>query len=167
MTVFESYKVIPEFPNYMVTSFGRVYNISKNRYMAASPTEHGDLTVGLNKNGYQYRRSIKRLVAEAFVEGRSLLFDTPIHLDNDRENLHADNIVWRPRWFAWKYSRQFEEVIPSWAHSGPVINTVTGEEFDTIIDAAILTGSLILDIRWSLLNKMHVFPHRGIFAYKY
>lgn len=166
MTVYESYHRIPYFPNYMISSFGRVYNLAKNTFMTHTPTLGGDLTVGLNINGSQYRRSVKRLVAEAFVQGKSDLFDTPIQLDNDKTNLHASNIVWRPRWFAWKYARQLD-AIPSWAWSGPVVDIVSGVEFENIIEAAVQSGSLILDIRWSLLHKKEVFPHNMVFAYKY
>lgn len=167
MTVYESFRNIPDFPGYMVSSFGRVYNLKKNRWMAHSPTENGDLTVGLMRNYVQYRRSVKGLVARAFVPCDDPIFDTPIQLDNDKENLHAINIAWRPRWFAWKYARQFSEELPGWLYSGPVINLATGDEFRDIYDAACLTGSLWIDIRWSLLNKRQVFPHGGVFAYKY
>jgi hypothetical protein len=72
---------------YEVSNFGRIYNIQTGREMVLSPTLQGILTVGLmseNHDGYpnrQYRRSVKRLVAEAFVPGETDLFDTPIQLD--------------------------------------------------------------------------------------
>jgi len=167
MTVYESFKNIPDFPGYMISSFGRVYNLRRNSWLSHSPTEHGELTVGLMRNSVQCRRSVKKLVARSFVEGETELFNTPIQLDNDKTNLHASNIQWRPRWFAWKYARQFVKAFPSWAYSGPVVNTETGDVFETILDAAIMTGSLVLDIRWSLLNKTKVFPHGGVYSYNY
>jgi len=166
MTTFESFKVIEEFPDYMVSNFGQVYNVRYNRWMTLSPTEAGDMTVGLNKDGVQHRRSVKVLVAMAFVEGRDAICDTAIQLDRDKTNLRADNLVWRPRWFAWRYARQFEHP-PGWAYSGPVQIVRTGEEFPSIIDAAFDLGVLMMEIRWSLLNQKRVFPYGYVFKYKY
>ena len=162
----EAFRVIEEFPDYMVSNYGRVYNIRKGLPMTLSPTEAGDLTVGLMKDKVQHRRSVKLLVAKAFVPGESGIFNTPIQLDRDKENLQADNLAWRPRWFAWKYSRQFDDP-PGWAWSGP-IEDVNGEvEFETIIDAAFVAGLLMVDIRVSLLHKRRTFPTGWIFRYKY
>lgn len=160
----EEFRIIPDFSKYAVSNLGRVIHIDKNREMTLSPTEKGDLTVGLMGNGNQYRRSVKVLVAKAFVTGRSMMFDTPIQLDGDRENLKATNIVWRPRWFAWHYSRQFVD-IPAWVYSGPIVNTL-GYEYETIIDAGIQTGSLWRDIRWSIAHGREVFPYGVVYYYK-
>lgn len=166
MTEFESFKRIPDFPGYMISSNGQVYNTEFARWMTHSPTGGGDQTVGLWRDGKQYRRSVKVLVARAFVDGETGLFDTPIQMDNDKENLRADNLAWRPRWFAWQYTRQFSNLQP-WTYSGPLRNVETGDRFDTVIDAAMGTGSLIRDIRKSLLHHTPVFPHGTHFEYIY
>lgn len=168
MTTYQSFKRIPDFWDYMVGNHGEVYNTAFSRWMTFTPTQHGELTVGLTRDGRQYRRSVKVLVARAFVPGESMDCDTPILLDGDRRNLRADNIVWRPRWFAWHYAQQFkEDEYDSWAYTGPVIDEKTGVVYETVIDAAIGTGSLITDIKKSLLNKTKVYPHGATFAYKY
>jgi NUMOD4 motif len=166
MSPIESFKVIPEFPEYMVSNYGRVFNIKKGLPMTLSPTEAGDLTVGLMNQGVQHRRSVKLLVARAFVPGEDHVFDTPIQLDRDKENLAADNLAWRPRWFAWRYATQFNDP-PSWAYTGPIQDTGGEVEFDSIIDGAFEAGLLMLDIRLSLLHHKRAFPTGWVFRYKY
>lgn len=168
MTEYESFKRIPDFWDYMIGSRGNVYSNVYARWLTPSPIQSGELTVGLSRDGKQYRRSVKVLVARAFVPGESFQCNTPILLDGDRTNLSADNIVWRPRWFAWHYAQQFtEENYESYAYTGPIVDEKTGVVYPTIIDAAIGTGSLIADIRMSLLNKTKVYPHGGKFSYQY
>lgn len=149
---------ISEFPNYEISSSGRVFNRDTGREMVLSPTMQGDPTVGLVRDGIQYRRSVKVLVAEAFVPGQTDVFDTPIQLDGDKRNVTAENIVWRPRWFAWKYARQFSIVQPNWYFMGPIFDVVNSIQYKNIIEAAMATGSLCEDIHYSIINETHVFP---------
>ncbi len=106
----EHWSDIPEFPNYCVSDLGAVVNKSTGRYLIQTMATGGTYKVGLVRAGKQYTRSVKVLVAEAFVEGQSEIFNTPIQLDGYQENMRWDNLMWRPRWFAWKYTRQFSEV---------------------------------------------------------
>jgi hypothetical protein len=159
----EEFCVLEDFPDYMVTSYGRV--IKDRVYeMTRSPTAYGDMTVGLTFRGRQSRRSVKGLVARAFVPGETLLFDTPVLLDGDRENIVPENIVWRPRWFALMYVQQFSKE-ESWWFAGPVADTMTNNVYPNIIEAAIATGSLAKDIRESIMNHNRVFPDGGLFYF--
>lgn len=163
MLLEEVFRPIEEFPDYDITNFGRVFNGHSGREMVLSPTLSGDLTVGLMKFGRQYRRSVKVLVARAFVEGEDAIANTPIQLDGNRENLRADNIVWRPRWLAWEYSRQFTNP-PEWVNDGPVAEQYSGKLYHSIFDAAIATGQLYRDIRRSMYNGRPVFPTGEIYS---
>lgn len=155
---------IPGFA-YFVTSDGRVINIKTERDMIFTPTQAGELTVGLMREGKQHRRSVKVLVAEAFVDGKDELFDTPIQLDGNRENLRADNILWRPRWFAWRYIRQFNDPIPSWYYIGPIYDASNNMEYRSIHEAAITNGNLCEDIHESILYGRPVFPGGETYVY--
>lgn len=159
----EEFRVIPEFVLYAVSNYGRVLNLKTDREMTYSPTQYGELTVGLMKNGKQRRRSVKRLVAETWVPGQSLHFDTPIQLDGNRANLHHSNIVWRPRWFAWKYHQQFDWM-PEWVKLGPIIDHVTGRYHENILQCVVTTGTLYEDIRKSIDYGTPVFPDGGIYG---
>jgi hypothetical protein len=157
-------KPIEEFPTYEITNYGRVINTYSGREMSLSPTLYGDLTVGMMKDRVQHRRSVKVLVARAFVEGETDAFNTPILLDGDRENLQASNIVWRPRWFAWEYTRQFH-FTHDWFFDQPVIDITTNTVYESIFVAATTHGNLCKEIRMSTLDERRVFPTRQIYNY--
>lgn len=159
---------IEDFWDYYITREGEVINTLTWKTMTLSPTAVGELTVGLTKDGVQYRRSVKVLVARAFVEGETGVFDTPIQLDGDRNNLRADNIVWRPRWFAWKYSNQFvdgPDNFPEWYYAGPVLDVVEGIKYETILDASVANGLLCRDVLFSCNNQSRVFPTAQVFTF--
>lgn len=165
--------IIPEFPNYVVTSFGRVINRQTGKEMRQTHVTGGDLSVGLTKNYTQYRRSVKVLVAKAFVDNpfppgvRDLddraVWDTPVILDGDDFHLHADNLMWRPRWFAIAYTKQIDDPMEAY-FSGPIVEEPSGVEYRTIIEAAMEVGSLPTDIALSVTNRD---PHPTVFPHKY
>lgn len=157
-------KVIDGFSGYEVSSHGRIINLKTLRDMVLSPTLQGDLTVGLVRDGHQHRYSVKGLVARAFVSGENDIFNTPILLDGDRRNLYFENIVWRPRWFAWQYTRQFTEM-HDWFRRGPIVDTTTLQQYDNYLQASIENGILCSEIRDSIYNGRRVFPTRQVFDY--
>lgn len=160
----EHWKIIPDFPNYSISDLGNVLNNSTRRDMRLTMTRQGDIKVGLVKGGTQFTRSVKVLVAEAFVSGRSDLFDTPIQLNGHQNDNQAHNLAWRPRWFAWKYTRQFSE--PSDIHeAGPIYDVDTRERYTDVYEAAIINGLLCKDI-WNSLNLGRpCFPTNQVFAF--
>lgn len=158
------WKKIKNFPTYEISSEGDVVNIDTGRYLRKSTTLQGAVKVGMVRAGVQYTKSVKVLVAEAFVPGRSDIFDTPIHLDGNTERNHADNLMWRPRWFAYRYTRQFVE--PNEFDSfGPIEDLTTGIIYDTVLDASIHNGLLVEDIIRGIRTDETVFPTWQLFAY--
>ncbi len=113
--------------------------------------------VPLVRDGEKHTRSIKLLVATAFVPGRSNIFDTPINKDGNKKNNYAENLVWRPRWFAIKYSRQF---LSDYKHiaRGPVYLLNTEIVYKTIYDASISNGLLFIEVFRSAYSQTPVFP---------
>lgn len=115
--------------------------------------QRGIISVGLNRNGIQRKRSVSRLVAAAFLpEPKDPNFDTPIHLDGDRSNNRADNLMWRPRWFAIEYQQQFEHE----EDGTPVKEVDSGIRFNSIREAAINYGLLDYLIFMSAVNNTRV-----------
>lgn len=147
----EIWKFILGFDDYQISSYGNVRKVSTNRAVRRFETTGGAVSVNLRKNNKSYCRSVKCLVAEAFVprvgdeEDRDL-YNSAIQLDGDRWNLRADNIMHKPRWHAIAYQKQ----ITGWTHlysmNESVINDVTGVIYETILDAARDTGLLPRDI---------------------
>lgn len=158
----ETWAPIFEFPNYSVSTEGRIRNDERQRLVSQSLTQQGAVKVGLVKDGKQYTRSVKVLVAERFVSGQDDIFDTPMHLDGDQTNNSVTNLVWRPRWFAWKYARQFES-IEEYIGVGPIKERKSGLVYEDIVNASITYGVLFYEVKLALVNKIPVFPTWHVF----
>lgn len=153
----EQVRVIRDFPQYAIGFNGTVFNRKTGLELQKSVTLQGALKVGMYIGDVQYTRSVKVLVAEAFVEGRTPTFNTPIQLDGDQMNVSADNLEWRPRWFAMTYTRQFKR-LPDYHDHGPVIDLEDKVIYWDVMDAAVKNGLLLRDIWRSIHLGYSVFP---------
>lgn len=160
----EKWSVITDFPMYKVSTHGDVLNHITGNLISTSRTKGGLVKVGLVRDGVQYTRSLALFVADAFVIGRSDIFNTPIHLDGDQTNNRADNLMWRPRWFAWKFFHQFEA--SQYQKRGPIVDLATGIWYPTIRDVATTHGLLIKDIMYDIPHKSGVFPTWQTFSFR-
>ncbi len=153
----EHWKTIEWFDDYSVSNFGRVRTNKTGRILSTSPNQFGVVQVGLMRDGVQYHRSVPLLVAKAFLPIKPGQFDTPINLDGDRSNNHVDNLVWRPRWFAIRYNRQFR--YSSELHiSRPIYDVKTGEISPNSLECAKRYGLLEEEIVIAITNKTYVWP---------
>ena len=159
--VYEIWKTIKEFPNYEVSNLGRIHNKNDGRLMSISHNNYGHskITLASESDHHRYTRSVTQLVAQLFVEKPNDLCDTVVILDGDLFNIAAHNIAWRPRWFAWSYSRQLKTQQPLNYHNLPVVNTVTGDTYVSIVEAGIAEGLLFIDIWKSTYMNNSIFPH--------
>ena len=161
----EKWSTIKDFPAYKISTNGEIVNRDTNRNIKLSTNKAGIVKVGLVYDGTQYTRAVSVLVAEAFVFGRDEKFNTPIHLDGNALNNRADNILWRPRWFAWKYARQFTEVT-IYNAQGPILDLKTGVWYTDMMEAATENGLLVDEIRRSVIFRRPVFPTKQIFTFQ-
>lgn len=153
----EEWAPILEFPGYSVSSYGRVRNDETGRIMALTRNQHKIMHVGLTRDGEQYKRAIAPLVAHAFLDPPALeTFDTPINLDGDRSNNHVENLMWRPRWFAIMYHKQFDGKMRGFSQT--IQEKHTGEMFRNSFEAATRYGLLDKEIRNATLNRTYVWP---------
>ena len=153
---------IEGFPEYQVSNYGQVLKSSTGRIVSESRTGSGVVKVNLMIGSKQYTRSVKVLVAQAFVSGQDDIFDTAIHLDDEPRNNRADNLAWRPRWFAWKYAAQFRDpALRTW--KGRIRDIATGVVYESYIVAAKENGILVKDILNSIVMKKEVWPTRQLF----
>lgn len=151
------WKSIPDFPGYSVSRHGQVRNENTDRVLALTINRNNILTVGLMKDSKQHKRGVALLVAEAFLSPpQNKAFNTPINLDGDRLNCSADNLLWRPRWFAIEYHRQFHNGLRGFTR--PVIEINTKEEFPTSWEAATKYGLIDREILLATLNRTYVWP---------
>ena len=153
---FVEWRRIHSFPIYSVSNTGLVRNDKTGRQLTRLVNQAGVVNVGLTKNHTQYKRAVALLVAKAFLTVvLQDTFDTPINLNGDRFDNRADNLAWRPRWFAFKYHHQFDEDPLSGYR---VENVETGEQFESTWDAAVRLGLLQSDIAISVHTGRRVWP---------
>lgn len=153
----EEWVVIEGFPDYSVSSHGRVRTNRSERILRCNLNQYDLLQVGLMKDGVQRHRSVPLLVAKAFIPQPPGPFDTPINKDGDRFNNHVDNLLWRPRWFAVRYNQQFRypQIDPILS---PVIDLATSEISENSFECAKRYGLLESDIVLSIINRTYVWP---------
>lgn len=151
----ERWETLDEFPDYAVSEFGEVHNIKTGMPRKTSINQQGIVKISLYQGRELITRSVAVLVAESFVEGRSHFFNTPIHLDGDRENCRADNLMWRPRWFAVQYHRQFQS--PDFHRMDVHIEELTtGKEYHSVKDACVALGLYYQDVYRSYVHGQPV-----------
>ena len=160
----EEWNTIPHFPSYMVSNYGDVLNMRTQQMMSISQNNHGHSKVSLvSESGTRHTRSVALLVAQAFVEAPNYLCDQVVVLDGDMSSVRADNLVWRPRWHAWHYTRQLKGYFPQHYMNLRVTNVTTNVEYSNIIAAGTAEGLLFDDIWRSTFSGSGVYPYRHKF----
>lgn len=94
----EEWRPVHGFVSYVISSFGRVRSLfsigsRRNGDILAPGLSNRYLVVGLYENGRIYRRSIHRMVCEAF-DGPPNDGQYACHNDDDRLNNRASNLRW-------------------------------------------------------------------------
>lgn len=163
--LYEQWATIPDFPMYEISSQGRVRNAKFDRIMRTSINSSGHVKITLvdDHTGMRLTRSVAQMVAEAFVAAPTVLCDHVVVLDGNFENVRAENLVWRPRYFAWKYTHQLKNEQIHYFHNLRVQNISTGAAYDSIIQAGMCEGLLFQDIWRSTYSGARLFPHGDAF----
>lgn len=150
------WEVIKEFDEYMINQKGQVKN-QHGRLLALTRNNRGLIQVGLMKDNVQHKRMVGLLVAKAFLDPPTPeTFDTVINLDGDRSNNNLYNLMWRPRWFAMQYHKQFR--LPRRGFGERIYEMQSKEEFQSSWEAAIKYGLLENEIIMSVVNRTYVWP---------
>jgi NUMOD4 motif len=153
----ELWQTIEDFPDYSVSTFGNIRSDKSGRILALFENQFGLVMVGMMRDGVQRHRSVPLLVARAFIPQPSGPYDTPINLDGDRHNNRVENLIWRPRWFAIRYNRQFVRRYRN-PILRPIEDTKTGEKTENSFECAKRYGLLEEDLVLSILNRTYVWP---------
>lgn len=154
----EEWRTLRDFPNYVVSDQGNFANWKfGGRLIQKSQNQQGLPKIVLVNDGRPYTRSPAVLVAETFVPEERDGFDTVIHLDGDRTNCRADNLLWRPRWFTIKFHRQFSEE-NFHKDSMHCVDKDTGIHYQSLRDASMHMGIYYNDILDNVYNSRPVFP---------
>lgn len=157
---------VPGFEDYVIDRDGTVYTAWNKRLRRASRTQEGAVKITLYRDGIPYTKSLARLVARAHLWNGfdPTIFNTPIHLDNNLENNHVDNLAWRPRWFAVKYQQQYWNENYRFAKT-KVQDTATRKTYNSLVEACQAHGLLFMDVIKSCTEGTPVFPTRQKFRF--
>jgi len=157
-TLEEEWKVIDEYPNYMISNKGEVQNVSTGRLMQLSTNNFGTLRVTVRNSTGIVTKSVRVLVAKAFVDGETEIFNSVINLDGNEENCRADNLAWRPHWFSLRFKRQFGYEFPMSYYTTRIRNVESGAEYTNTFQCSRTEGVLFVDVWSSIYRKTKVFP---------
>lgn len=165
LTETEEWADLQEFPRYMISTEGRVYNKLTGRHMRVSPTNYGHPKISLiTEHGTRETRSVALLVAQVFIVKPNVLCDRLIYLNGDLSDYRASNLAWRPRGFGWQYSRQIKADQPAYYKTLPVINTITNVRYKNIVEAGMAEGLLFTHIWHSTYTGNPTFPNGSIWV---
>lgn len=91
----EEWRVVKDFPNYEISTYGNVYNRRNDRMLnPCIDRSHDYAVVNLyDHNGKFHRRYVHRLVAEAFIPNPRQK-RTINHIDCNKANNHISNLEW-------------------------------------------------------------------------
>lgn len=151
------WRELEEFPNYVVSNTGEFANMRTDREVRPSMNQLGHLKVTLHNQGRMYTRAVAPIVAKAFIPEERAEFNTPIHLDGDLRNCRVDNLMWRPRWFAIRYHKQFMwEAFHN--HDIEIVEINSGRLYPSVKAACIENGLYYHDVVKSFWENTFVFP---------
>lgn len=153
----EEWKVLENYDHYSISNEGRVRSDLTNAVLAVACTPGGRAFVKMRQEGHQVARGLALLVCEMFVRLPKFRIETPtpIHLDGDPMNCRADNLVWRSRWFAMKYTAQFDEDL---GEAGPIRDIKSRVVYRSVWDVVHEHGLLFVDVVKATTNKTYVSP---------
>ena len=89
----EEFRTIENFPNYQVSNFGYVRNMTTNEILTPVIDKIGDALITIQNDKMKYTTYVKRFVADAFIPNLdpSKLFI--INLDKNKSNNHFSNLI--------------------------------------------------------------------------
>ena len=160
----EEWAVIDGFPDYEISSYGRVYSHKRHIMLKPYPDEWGYLRVCL-RNKIRHQESIHRLVAKAFIPNP---FNKPEinHIDGDRLNNAVDNLEWCTRseneQHAFRTGLNNRSSYDAGKPKMPVRIIETGEIFESINECArkigVTRASVLACIhgRWRTCKGYHI-----------
>lgn len=98
----EEWRIIEAFPDYSVSSHGRVKRTTPNRYGLISDRalvpvlgNHGYLVVSLHRDTHQSAKTIHTLVCHAFHGPKPSRKHQAAHFDGNKRNNFSTNLAWK------------------------------------------------------------------------
>lgn len=128
----ERWLTIEDFPDYEVSDQGQIRNAS-GHILGQYDNGGGTIQVVMYRDRKPCARAVNRLVAVTFIGYETKEF-VPMHIDGDKTNNCADNLVWKPRWFAQRMALQKNKSRPR--DKRQIKINETGEVFENALECA-------------------------------
>lgn len=148
----EEWRVIEEFPHYLISSHGRVKHKDRPNVRKVTVNERGFPVILLSSatSPTRYLRQINKLVALAFLPTPIYTDNTSIwHKDGNLQNCHYSNLMWERRDRVLEWNEMHRLGTPRF-DTPPVKNNRTGEIYKDAFDCAIQEGVLESSIVWRI-----------------
>lgn len=143
---------VEEFPRYLVSQYGNVYDCVRERMLAQSVTKKGYYIVNISTPYGRFTVSVHRLVAKTFYDVDSENDKEVNHRDGDKSN----NCIWNLEWMT--HVENMRHAYAMGLLHRPAINDIpikcveTGQEFRSMGDAAKYLGTYSSEI-WRVVDK--------------
>ena len=98
----EQWKIIEEYPLYMVSNLGRIKNTQTNRILIGGLDKDGYRHVTLQTNGKQVCRRVCRLVAQTFIPNPDSL-----PCVNHKDEIKTNDCDWNLEWCTYQYNNSY------------------------------------------------------------
>lgn len=132
----EIWKPLRDFPNYNISSEGRIMNIKTQKILATSVDAKGRLVTSVRKNGKRHTVPIGNLVAKTFLgdcPGMDIRYK-----DSDMRNVSVQNLCWSTR--SETISEAYRRGTKKCPNCVSVTVAETGETYESIRACARDTG---------------------------
>ncbi len=152
----QEWRDIDEFPHWLVSSEGHVMNGDTGHVMTLRTNQQHLTMVNIYYMRKIYTRLVALLVGHAFLEIPDPdVYNSVIHLNGDRSDCRAMNLMWRPRWFGLKYHHMFTEDPVRVAVYIPAIK----KRFSSLREFCTTYGLIEKDTYMALLNHEPCFHY--------
>jgi hypothetical protein len=148
----EEWKVIEEFPRYMVSNLGDVKHIDRHEPRKISVNNKGFPIVVLfgQDSKTRYLRQINKLVASAFLRPTTFHDETAVwHIDGDLLNCRADNLKWALRSHVLEWNEMHRSRVPKFK-TPHIRDNQTGEIFSNALECGLANGELESKVLWRI-----------------
>lgn len=122
-----------DFPNYEVSSEGRIRNVKTKRTLKTHINRNGYEELVLRKDNKPRNQKVHRLVADSFYDGDHNGLDVN-HIDGNKANNHISNLEWCTR--KENIAHAFKHGLATSSRSMKVKIVETGETYNSFRECA-------------------------------
>lgn len=140
---------LEQFEGHEINTRGEVRTIKSGHILHSSTNQTGVRYVGMRNTteGKYQNRALSTLVAETFVPGRDHEHDTVLHLDGNKDNVEAGNLLWTTRWHAIAYHQEI--LLPRFTQTKRIIDG-NGRRYRSVAHAAMASSALPSQIEYAI-----------------